>query len=372
MSINNLIILKYNITCRTYLSLSTVLFHPHRLSDFHFQAFQRWSQKDPVRNSDLAASTGFGSSTPARDANIGFTCHIDSVKDIVDVLNCLAGGSRKDIHCFIEATPESLTLSVTGRSKAVQARLTLEAELFDEYRCRSTINSNNNSRQPEEEATGNSDEHVKLALNLCGLLDCLQLFGSSDTTAATMTYDTSDELFRLSLEEGGILTTCELNAMHLDSESEEDHGVLFQSFQGSPEQCAALMHTVPLREAMQELFETSLGAEYCRAELSQSGISFFSVGNTETCCEIHFEAPSQGGSTKSDIFLSYQYERNQFALVAWEYSISSLHLSMKALGVAKETFVRVNMEGVMCVQHQVQGHLGKDIILDYALLPTMG
>jgi len=38
----------------------------------------------------------------------------------------------------------------------------------------------------------------------------------------------------------------------------------------------------------------------------------------------------------------------------WVYKLPSLSQGMRALSVAKETYVRINEEGIMCVQHQVR------------------
>ena len=55
-----------------------------------------------------------------------FSCSIDNLKPIVDIVNCLSFYSSKDQGCYIEATPTELILVVTGKSKATQARITLQ------------------------------------------------------------------------------------------------------------------------------------------------------------------------------------------------------------------------------------------------------
>ena len=109
-----------------------------------------------------------------------FSCRIESSKTISDILTCLCM-NRKDHLCHIEASPESLTFVVTGKAKSTQARVNLEADLFDEYMCDSPS--------------------IRLALNLNMLLDCLEIFGSSsENTTATMTYSVSHyNIVRLSL-----------------------------------------------------------------------------------------------------------------------------------------------------------------------------
>ena len=99
-----------------------------------------------------------------------FSCRIDNSKTISEILTCLCI-NRKDHICHIEASPESIMFVVTGKSKATQARVNLEAELFDDYTC---------------------ETPVRLALNLNMVLDCLDIFGSSsETTTATISYSVS-------------------------------------------------------------------------------------------------------------------------------------------------------------------------------------
>lgn len=63
----------------------------------------------------------------------------------------------------------ALYFVVTARSKATQARVGFQSDLFDEFNC--------------------SGESLKFAINLTILVDCLQLFGtSSETTSAVMTF----------------------------------------------------------------------------------------------------------------------------------------------------------------------------------------
>jgi hypothetical protein len=54
---------------------------------------------------------------------------------------------------------------VTAKGKSIQARITLNSDLFEEYNC--------------------EEDSIKFGLNLTMFLDCLKLFGSSsDCTAA--------------------------------------------------------------------------------------------------------------------------------------------------------------------------------------------
>jgi hypothetical protein len=309
-------------------------------------------------------------SRESENVDEGFTCRIDSVRDVTDVLSCLGSGAKKDVICLIEATQQKLVFKVIGRSKATQARLTLSADLFDDYQC--GVCTRNTSDMQTNDEVKDDDDTVKLSLNLVGLLDCLQLFGSSDTAAATMTYQPMDALFRLSLEEGGILTTCDLNSLYVDDDDDElQGGGLFSAFLDDEEVCAVLLRSQSLREVMQELFEAASGAETVRIEVSERGLGFATVGTGEASCEIFLSAPPSGiQPPNGDVYLDPMRCNldPKGSVGTWEYPLGSLQLAMKALGVANETFLRINLEGLMAVQHMVEGRVSKDIFLDFVLV----
>lgn len=41
---------------------------------------------------------------------------------------------------------------------------------------------------------------------------------------------------------------------------------------------------------------------------------------------------------------------------------------MKALGVSTETFIRLNAEGMMCIQHQIQTGKGQETYVDFMMV----
>lgn len=104
---------------------------------------------------------------------------------------------------------------VCGKGKAYQARAILRPEIFEEYICENF----------------SSEDPLKFSLNLAILMDCLTLFGpSTDNISTTMTYSVStitranpiqvtrpvktrEGFFKLSLEEAGVLTTCEVTCL---------------------------------------------------------------------------------------------------------------------------------------------------------------
>ena len=52
----------------------------------------------------------------------------------------------------------------------------------------------------------------------------------------------------------------------------------------------------------------------------------------------------------SDAYISF----NCLHPISAPYNLKSLTLGMKALSLGKETFLRINAEGILCLQHQVR------------------
>jgi hypothetical protein len=275
-----------------------------------------------------------------------FSCRIENSKAMADVLTCLSNNSKKDQPCLIEATPEALQFVVMGKAKSTQSIVNLRADLFDEYVIKDPT-----------EAQVEADLSIKLSLNLTTLLDCFQIFGSSsDSTIASITYSCEDAIFQLSLEEMGVLTTCELTTLYNDDSLEIEYG-LFTSFRNSAEQCQIVMKSDLLREAMQELNDVIGATSVCMEVKSSSGVTLSSEGALGAC-EVSFPK-------NSDAFVSFRCEGTG---ARWMYPLTSLLLGMKALSVASETYIRINETGMMCIQHQVENNRGFETYVDFLMV----
>ena len=149
------------------------------------------------------ADEGYSSEEVFRE-EMSFTCRTELVSDMTNVLCSLLSSNEKDDRpCTIEATSHSLNFVVTGRAKSTQARASLGKDLFDDYQIES----------------GGSP--IRLVLHLAKLIDCLLLFGSSETTTATISFNTVDSIFRVTLEDSGIHTTCNLTSLCIDEDDSQ-------------------------------------------------------------------------------------------------------------------------------------------------------
>jgi hypothetical protein len=267
-----------------------------------------------------------------------FFCRLDDLKTLVDLMNCLYIDVSKDSECDIEVTPESFFLRVTGKGRCVQGRVSIGLELFEEFYC--------------------DVEGVTFTVSLSNFIDCLKLFGTSlDTTTAALSFSRADALFKISLEETQVVTICELSTLFADDADKETTSLL-TIFRHSAERCQIIFKSDPLKDAINELadslwldsIELSIGKEPAELRLATGG----TVGTSE----VLFPGDA-------DVFVAFRCVET----IREVFPIKSFLLSMKALSVAKETFLRINGEGVLCVQHQVESKRGGVVsYIDFVLL----
>ena len=51
------------------------------------------------------------------------------------------------------------------------------------------------------------------------------------------------------------------------------------------------------------------------------------------------------------------------------YRLSLIQHATQALSTATKTMIRVNSEGMICLQHKIEAHNGKDLYVDFIVLP---
>lgn len=306
-----------------------------------------------------------------------FNCKTEDAKVISNVLLSLSVNQRKEQSCFVCSEEESLTFSVTSRSKATRAKVSMDAGLFDEYSCKPAPGCGS----------------ITFGMSLTTLLDCLTLTSNPDETSVTMTYERRDAIFRLTLEEAGVQTVCDLTVMHCDDTDDSNNG-LTSAFMGSEEEANIIMNSDSLKEAVAELIDTvgatevrvevvRQGDALCQSSSSSSssssshpflangmlgsahklgshigGLVLSAAGNAEEC-EMVLPADSD------NIFVSFKCQPQR---VAWVYPLTSFQLGMKALSVANETYLRINSEGIMALQHQIDTGHASDTYVDFLMV----
>ncbi|CAB1103226.1 unnamed protein product [Ectocarpus sp. CCAP 1310/34] len=271
---------------------------------------------DPARHHDPGQG---GVEEDEESDEVIFSCRLDNAESITTILSCLSHGTRKDQQAQCEVTKESMTLVVSGRAKYTQAQGSLDSSLFQEYDC---------------------VEGAKFGINLTTLLECLQIFGrgSLAQTSVSMAYQEARATFRLTLEGGGVFTSCEIRTIHQDEEAMK-FSTLAKAFGRSKEVCRCILKG----EAFQEL-----------ADLN--GATSVSVTFGQEATHLQLYAKGSNGSSEIDFPKSSQslvcFECTARG-VSWAFLMTGMETGMRALGHANETYFRVNEEGILCIQHQV-------------------
>jgi cell cycle checkpoint protein len=201
-----------------------------------------------------------------------------------------------------------------------------------------------------------SCESIKFAVNLTVLIDCLRLFGASENTTAAISYSNKDEILNISLEESGIVTTCEINSLFTDDFEELDHQNLFVAFRDSAAQCQFILKSDPLRESIQELNDSWTSSVRFQVSIDPAAVKWYSGGEVGS---IQISVPRS-----SEIFVSFECE----APIQFIYPLRSMVFSMKALSISKEVYIRVNASGMMSVQHLVEASDGKVTFMDFLIV----
>jgi len=268
---------------------------------------------------------------------------MESAKELHSLLSCLANfkGSRKDQHAQVEVRQTELLFMVKARSKHTQVTGNIPANLFSSFQCNPCGGS--------------------FCINLGTLMECLGIFGTQATanTTVTMEYRASVAAFELTLEEQGIFTTCQLSTIDSDEYTSESWDMMTTAFKTSNQVCKTVLKSELLKEALYELQDLQ-GASTVKVVMSPLAPYFqLASGGNLGSLEIEF-------NKSSDLFVYFDCE----ATSEWEYPLQSLLQGMRALLVAAETYVRINDEGIMCIQHQIVASSGKKCFVDFLMVPT--
>jgi hypothetical protein len=303
---------------------------------------------------------------------------MEQAKTLTNVLNSLLPSNKKETTCTVHAEAGCLTFLVASRSKSTHSKVIMAAEDFDEYLC-------------ELDRTSHSRKIV-FGLSLTTLLDCLLLCGgttingriANEESSVSMRYDGREATFRLTLEESGIQTVCDL-AVHEIDDYNDVHQDLTLAFKSSEEEANVILQSTALREAVLELTDTQ-GATEVRVEVvaplqssSSSSLHTNPKVNTLSLGSARHLSASCGGlilstagnagecemvlpADREELFISFKCSTPNLVMY---YPITSFQLGMKALSVATESCLRINAEGVMALQHQVETGRGSETYVDF-------
>eukprot|EP01041_Mallomonas_annulata_P009170 gene9170-19001_t len=252
-----------------------------------------------------------------------FESRIENARMFTNILNCLMVPLKTNQICHVEVTPEVLMFVVSGRGKSTQGRVSFTRDFFEEYSCDKEEEQQEQDDNLTARISDRDRDRDRAVVERGRSQDQERMLIATSTTVIIQFSLNLNTLLDLSLEESGVLTTCEMGSLLLE-EFEELQSGLFSVFRDHE----MLLEIVIKSEAMKEVSEV------------------FGAVAVTICCN---------------------HTEDTLTTEMWQYSLSSLQTAMKALPLASETFLRINSRGMACVQHQIptSGGLSCSIYLDF-------
>ncbi|KAG7399564.1 ssDNA endodeoxyribonuclease [Phytophthora boehmeriae] len=306
-----------------------------------------WSSDDDEVGSNLAAQPTL-------------TCTAESVKVLVTLLNCLAHGKRDQrVRCDVDQ--RGMLFTAHSKGKSLQIKTSMGRELFESYEFGSP-------QDAEEE----DDTQLSFALNVNLLIECLSMFGPSalGTTSLRMTYEPESASLLLVVEDSGVM--CECSMQVLEHEGGDIGQLEFESaFENSAVVGRCIMQSEPLRDAFAELYDLPSAASVTIAMADTNGrdrsakcLSLSATSETGSC-EIEF-APT------SPAFIEFSCASSGAdgtGSCAATFHVAVLQQAFKALAHSDETFLRMNGEGFLSIQHMIESGAGDKAFVDALISP---
>jgi len=198
---------------------------------------------------------------------------------------------------------------------------------------------------------------IQFRISLSVFLDCLNIFGSSPTTPTSlqMLYRGYGNPLVLVLTEDkntNMVTDVTINTM-------ESEGLINFNFRGSPIHNKVIMQSSCLKEAFNELDWSST---YVKMVLSPDAPFFRlqTAGNLGSC-QVDYPKDSD------EVFESFECTQTQENF----YKLSVIQPTVKALGIASKTQVRMNQRGVLSLQHMISdSKISETCFIDFFVLPS--
>lgn len=285
------------------------------------------------------SSTG-GTSTTMLQVPV-FSFVLNNAKIMYNIISCLSSG-KKDQHMMCDVDEDGLTCTIHSKAKSLQIKTCLHHELLDHFSVDESILTN---------------ENIRFRINLNTLLDCLSIFGPSTlhTTSVSMSYSLETAKLSLVLEEGGVLTECSIPTLMEEFESSSEvAGQAFElAFELAPVTAKVLIKSQVLRDAFMELAELPSAAsvrlvmfprEDSNLDRESPSVGFrMSAAGETTLCEIDFLC-------SSGALVEFSCERESSAT----YHLGVIQSALKAVHVASESFIRMNEDGILSIQHMIE------------------
>lgn len=269
---------------------------------------------------------------------MSFAARLENTGPVTGLLSCLvdARKSEQAAHWLVDGL--GVRVHVVGRGKASSSTLTLPKSWFAHFTLR------------DEHGVENLDSELIFSLDVATLVDCLHLFGSgaSDGRAVTLTYEPSDAVLKLMLEEQGVYTCCDVHVLDIDS-------AVDMVFEDDEQLARLIADSASLKDVVAEFDESLTGAATIRLDLSRDAPNFrLAASGGLGAVEVDVPRTVFAAFDPPQIAVSFGYQRDAFLA------------GMRPLAHSDQTCVALNARGMLKAQHVLPGRAGQDpLCFDY-------
>jgi len=288
---------------------------------------------------------------------LSFALKIDSCRVLFSLLQSLyssgSSNSRVQQHANLSANAKGLRVSTENVARSVFGTALINRELFSAF---------NVSRNGEQD-TCNISCRVSLRL----LLECLNAFGSKllETTAVELNYSSSDAILHLILEEGGVLSECSLRTIDLtDAEIDASDAVATNSKESGEGKSNSEIPYVDYESAFRShpligklVIQSNVLHDAFKELVDQPGAHTIYIILSTNLPHLRLHTISSFGTLtvdldkRSDPFTVFEIT-GENETVSYKYHLALFIPSIRAMGAASETFLRVNSVGMLHMAHR--------------------
>lgn len=184
-------------------------------------------------------------------------------------------------------------------------------------------------------------DSAKFAVNLKALIECLQIFGSSslERTRLTMAYSDRDKLFRLSLQDGSVLTQCEFTTM------ESGPDVSFpDDFKEQGQRHIVQCRSKALRDAISDVIDTPGASTLTLSVIPDRRLVRIAADGDDGLCRVDLS------TTDSSLFLGSGLHEDAST---YSYRLRLMAEAFKGTSFAHVTTIRQGNAGMAAVLHRL-------------------
>jgi len=276
---------------------------------------------------------------------------LDNVDPLISVLNSLL--LAKETIVYLHVLPAGLKLTVE-RNKLVFAKAYLKASLFAEY----TFQKGSGRVHDEHEeldhslpdtiiSHGNDLASVNsssFGLPLNRFLAALRIF--SPNAHCSIRVPADRQCIELILEEGGVISECILTCIE-STESDDIRLSDELNIRSAPIIARAVAKSTHLKLAFAEV--DIPGAQLVHIKFNAENPPYLEIMTRNEALSINVNLPF---SATTDVFTDLSADEN----VEYFYHLSLLRPCLKVLQHADHTYIRINQNGMLSLQHILPTH----------------